>query len=143
MHTSHSQRDLEQLTNTVWQTPFNSLQLNSENLVPTISASENVFKKGGAKPAITLYSQRGYQIKPLCRNGLKSLILTKLRPICSLGVSNQLRHLEVTTPVQKFFFMLPTVVKLELILYKRLFLTAGVTQLRHLLKAPVLAQRDL
>lgn len=49
----------------------------------------------------------------------------------------------MTNPVQNFPFMPPTVVKPTLMSYKRLFLTAGVTQLRHLLNTPVPAQQNL
>lgn len=45
--------------------------------------------------------------------------------------------------MQKFSLLIPTVERPTLLLYKRLFLTAGGAQLRHLLHTPVPAQQAL
>lgn len=100
-------------------------------------------EKRKAKPRVTLQSQRGWQIKQLIRNCSKTLILSKLKPICSSWASNLMRYLGVTSTMQKFSLMPPTVVNPTVMPYKRLCLTAGVTQLRHLLNTPVPAQQDL
>lgn len=48
----------------------------------------------------------------------------------------------MTNPIQKFPLMPPTVVRPALLFYKRLFLTAGVTQQMYRLNTPIPAQQD-
>lgn len=52
------------------------------------------------------------------------------------------KAVEMINPMQKHFLMPPTVVRPTLPFYKRLHLTASVTQQKHLLNTPVPAQQD-
>ena len=66
---------------------------------------------------------------------LKSLLQhhsskASIRSICSLWASNVKRQLEATNPTETFSLVPPTVVKPRQLFYKRLFLTAGRTQLK-------------